>query len=90
MPFENVRDSGGKTCPNQEIWFPRCIIHREVLCKTGFNMNHVTSTAVKVVNLIRARGSNHRQFTSLLQDTDAEHTDAPYNSNIRWLSLITQ
>lgn len=53
-----------------------CIIRQEVLCKTVLrDMNHVTSRVVKIVNFILARGLSLRQFTSLLQDSDAEHTD---------------
>jgi hypothetical protein len=50
-------------------------------------VNHVTSTAARLVNFIGARDLSRRQFMSLLQDLDAEHTDVQYHSNIRWLGL---
>jgi len=50
-------------------------------------MKHVTSTVMKLVNFIQTRELNHRAFISPLQDLDAEHTDVPYYSNVRWLSL---
>jgi hypothetical protein len=43
-------------------------------------MNHGTSTAVKLENFISARDLNYKQFLSMLQDLDAEHTDVPYTS----------
>jgi hypothetical protein len=65
----------------------RWIIHQEVHFKNVLNMNRVTSTVDILVNFVRASGLNHRFFISLLQDLDAEHADAPYDSSVRWLRL---
>ena len=35
----------------------------------------------------RARGLQHRQFISFLEETDADHQDLLYHSRVRWLSL---
>ncbi|CAM2112122.1 unnamed protein product [Caretta caretta] len=59
----------------------------EVLCKNVLDIDHVVRTVVKIVNYIRARGLNHRQFISLLEDTDAKHQDLLYHTNVHWLSL---
>ncbi|XP_068246823.1 general transcription factor II-I repeat domain-containing protein 2-like [Palaemon carinicauda] len=42
---------------------------------------------VRAVNLIRARGLNHRQFRSFLEDIEADFTDVLYHTNIQWLSM---
>ena len=42
---------------------------------------------VHVINLIRARGLNHRQFKCLLDDMESEYSDVLYHSKVRWLSL---
>ncbi|XP_068246864.1 general transcription factor II-I repeat domain-containing protein 2-like [Palaemon carinicauda] len=42
---------------------------------------------VRAVNLIRARGLNHRQFRSFLENIEADFTDVLYHTNIRWLSM---
>ena len=46
-------------------------------------MQHVVNPVVKIVNFIRARGLNHRQFKTLLENSD--HNDIPYNTAVRWL-----
>ena len=38
-------------------------------------------------NLIRARGLNHRQFKTFLEDLESEHWDVLSHSRVRWLSL---
>lgn len=55
--------------------FVACIIQQEVLCKNVLDIDHVIHTVVKIVNYIRVRGFSHRQFISLLEDTDAENQD---------------
>ena len=42
---------------------------------------------VSAVNLIRARGLNHRQFRNFLKDIEADFTDVLYHTNVRWLSM---
>ena len=50
-------------------------------------MKHVTDPVVKIANFIRARGLNHRQFVSLLEDIGSDHSDVLYHTSVRWLSL---
>ena len=47
-------------------------------------MNHAMDVVVGTVNFIRARGLNHRQFSKLLNETDAP--GLPYHTEVRWLS----
>ncbi|KAK7881164.1 hypothetical protein WMY93_029573 [Mugilogobius chulae] len=70
-----------------DVIFLHCIIHQESLCKSVLQLDHVVKVVVKLVNFIRARGLNHRQFIAFLEETDAEHHDLLYHSNVRWLSL---
>ena len=37
---------------------------------------------VHVINLIRARGLNQRQFKRLLDDTESEYSDVLYHSKV--------
>lgn len=64
-----------------------CIIHQESLCKSVLNFKHVSDIIVAVVNLIKSRGLNHRQFKTLLNDLECEHSDVLYHNNVRWLSM---
>ena len=68
----------------QQISCIHCIIHQEVLCRKVLKTNHVMDVVVGTVNLIRARGLNHRQFSKLLDEIDAP--GLPYQTEVRWLS----
>ena len=46
------------------------------------DMRHVVDPVVKIVNYIRTRGLNHRQFTKLLEDCDSDHRGVPYHTAV--------
>uniref|UniRef100_H2YX15 DUF4371 domain-containing protein n=1 Tax=Ciona savignyi TaxID=51511 RepID=H2YX15_CIOSA len=71
----------------RELIFLHCIIHQEALCKKVLDIKHVVDPVVKIVNLIRARGLNHRQFITFLEDCGSDHSDVPYHTAVRWLSV---
>lgn len=52
--------------PNLDLIVLRCIIHQESLCKSVLPLDHVAKTVVKLVNFIKARGHNHRQYSVTL------------------------
>ncbi|KAG8239756.1 hypothetical protein J437_LFUL018194 [Ladona fulva] len=68
--------------------FLHCIIHQQALCAKYVDICSVLNPVVKMVNLIRSRGLNHRQFRDTLKDTDTESQDLPCNTavRVRWLS----
>ena len=45
-------------------------------------MRHVVDPVVKIVNYIRTRGLNHRQFTKVLEDCDSDHSGVPYHTAV--------
>ena len=71
----------------RELLFLHCIIHQEVLCKKVLKMKHIVDPVIKIVNFIRARGLNHRQFTTLLEDCNMDHSGVPYHTHVSWLSF---
>ncbi|KAG6922308.1 GTF2I repeat domain containing 2B [Chelydra serpentina] len=63
-----------------------CILHQEALCSKSLQMKEVMDVVVKTVKFIRARGLNHRQFTSFLANMDSEYGELLYHTQVRWLS----
>ncbi|XP_065645391.1 general transcription factor II-I repeat domain-containing protein 2-like [Hydra vulgaris] len=61
-----------------------CIIHLEVSCGKTIDLDYVIKRIASVVNFIGARGLNHRQFASLLNENDSEYEDLPYYTKVRW------
>ena len=59
-----IQDQVAELNPDQKMIFLHGIIHQEVLCKCVLKMNHVVDTVTKVVNFIKAKSLNHRQFVS--------------------------
>ena len=66
----------------------KCIIHQEVLASkvTHLDMTGLMSTEVKIINFVLARGLNHRQFRSLLEEMNPQYQDMVYFCEVRWLS----
>ena len=69
-----------------ELTVYHCIIHQVVLCGKALEMEHVMSTIKPVVYFIRAKGLNHQQFKSILEELDSEYRDVSYHTEVRWLS----
>ena len=67
-----------KTHHNRSFQHFHCIIHQQVLCSKVIKIDNVFKTVAKVVNFIRARRLNHREFMSLLNDVESEYEDLPY------------
>lgn len=65
-----------------------CIIHQENLCSKFSNgrLTEVMQTVVSIVNLIRSKSLNHRQFKLMLEEIDTEYADLILHTDIRWLS----
>nr|XP_039258495.1 general transcription factor II-I repeat domain-containing protein 2A-like [Styela clava] len=85
--LKRMKDRVNEIDPKQQLVFLHCIIHQQVLCKSVLKISHVTDVVTKLVNFIRSRALNHRQFISLLEEQENEHTDIGYHTTVRWLSL---
>lgn len=62
-------------------------MHQEILCKKVVKLKHVITVVLKVVNFIRGRALNHRQFVNFLKAIECDFIDIPYHTEIRRLSL---
>ncbi|KAF2365349.1 hypothetical protein FHG87_003896 [Trinorchestia longiramus] len=65
-----------------------CIPHRHALAVKTLpkTLKDVMSTTIQVVNLIRARATNHRLYKVVCQDIGSLHNVLLYYSEKRWLS----
>lgn len=71
-----MQDKVTEINPVQKVEFLHCILHQHVLCKSVLKIDVVT----KIVNFIRARALNHRQFVALLEEHETEHSNISYHS----------
>ncbi|KAI7789436.1 putative general transcription factor II-I repeat domain-containing protein 2-like [Triplophysa rosa] len=72
--LKRLQDKVKDECLNsEELIFLHCIIHQEALCKSVLKLENVVKVVVKLVNFIRARALNHRQFIQLLNETGVFH-----------------
>ena len=62
------------------------IVHQENLCAQSLRLNHVMSTVVPCINLVKSRGLNSRQLKEFLNNLHSEHGDLVYYCEVRWLS----
>ena len=68
-----------------EILNYHCLIHQQQLCALKLNMKVLMTDIVEVVNFIRSRGLNHREFKAYLDEVGSEYEDV-YFSKVRWLN----
>jgi hypothetical protein len=63
-----------------------CIIHQEHLCENILGFEHIITTAVSSVNLIKSNNLNHCPFQQLLADIQSEYDDVKCFCDLHWLS----
>jgi len=69
-----------------EIHHIHCILHQEILCTKVIKMENVLNPIKKIINFIRSRGLNQRQFSRFLNDSESEYSGLSYYTEVRWLS----
>lgn len=72
---------------NYDLMSFHCIIHQQSLCKHKFPFKNVSDVIIEVVNIIKSKALNHRQFCSFLQEFKSDYIDVIYYSSVRWLSI---
>ena len=66
-----------------EPMFLHCIIHQQALCAKYVDIICVLNPVIKMENLIRSHGLNHRQFREMLKETDKESVDLLHYTAVR-------
>ncbi|XP_026475998.1 general transcription factor II-I repeat domain-containing protein 2B-like [Ctenocephalides felis] len=79
--FQDIKDATG-----EEIFINHCMIHQESLCAKKLTLPHVTIPVIKLINFIKSRGLNHREFKEFLNNLESEYGDVIFNTEVRWLS----
>ncbi|XP_026469377.1 general transcription factor II-I repeat domain-containing protein 2B-like [Ctenocephalides felis] len=62
-------------------------LHKRIRDKKSLKLNHVVTVVTKVVNFIRGRAVNHRQFFEFLKEIESDFYEIPYHTEVRWLSI---
>ncbi|XP_075423872.1 general transcription factor II-I repeat domain-containing protein 2-like [Ascaphus truei] len=81
-----LRKKQSEIYEGSKIHHTHCIIHQEVLCTKVINMENVLTSIKKIINFIRSRGLNQRQFSAFLSELDSEYSGLSYYTEVRWLS----
>uniref|UniRef100_A0A3B4C9Y8 HAT C-terminal dimerisation domain-containing protein n=1 Tax=Pygocentrus nattereri TaxID=42514 RepID=A0A3B4C9Y8_PYGNA len=65
-----------------------CILHQEALCAQTFppERTEVMNVVIQIINKIMAKGLNHRQFRSLLDEVESTYSDLLLHNRVWWLS----
>ena len=66
--------------------FLHCIIHQLALCSKHLVISCAMKPVVWAVNFLRSQALIHRQFQTFLKEIDADYSDLPYHTTVRWLS----
>jgi len=76
-----------KRCIAWRLKYSICLLSLwRAVCRWFKHGNSILTPVVKIINSIRSRGLNHRQFKTFRPEINCEQTDDVFYSKIRWLS----
>jgi galactitol-specific phosphotransferase system IIB component len=75
-----------KNITGRYLFVYHCLVHQGNLCAISVKMTNVITVVAKLVNYVRSKGLNHRQFQQFLSDMDSENGDVLYYTEVRWLN----
>lgn len=73
-------------CKDTELKSVHGLILQESLCAKTVKMDHVMDRVIYTVTWIRSRGSNHRKFSALFNELDAQYGSLFCSTEHKWLS----
>ncbi|XP_023211663.1 general transcription factor II-I repeat domain-containing protein 2A-like, partial [Centruroides sculpturatus] len=79
--FQDIKKVTGR-----KILVNHCIIHQENLCAKRLSLPNATLPIIKLINFIKSRELNHREFKEFLKDLETEYGDVVFNTEVHWLS----
>uniref|UniRef100_A0A8C9ZDY1 SPIN-DOC-like zinc-finger domain-containing protein n=1 Tax=Sander lucioperca TaxID=283035 RepID=A0A8C9ZDY1_SANLU len=80
-----------KSTLNRKLLTFHCILHQEALCAQTFppECTEVMNVVIQIVNKIMAKGLNHRQFRSLLDELESTYSDLLLSENFPGQQRLT-
>jgi hypothetical protein len=60
---------------NPQLMQYHCIIYQQNLCAKYVSLQDLIKVIVKIVNFIRQKGLNHREFQTYISQTEVEYGD---------------
>ena len=68
--------------------WPHCFLHKQALMAKNLSeeLHDTLNAVIKCVNYIKARPLNQGLFSSLCDETGADHTELLLHTEVRWLS----
>lgn len=71
---------------NKHVTSLHCIIHQEALCAKAIDFSETMNQVKQIIIYIRSNALRHRQFRTILYDSEVSFEDVLYHVPVRWLS----
>ena len=72
---------------NKHVTSLHCIIHQEALCAKATDFRETLNQIKQIISIyIRSNALRHRQFCTILYDSEVSFEDVLYHVPVRWLS----
>ncbi|XP_058389185.1 general transcription factor II-I repeat domain-containing protein 2-like isoform X2 [Diceros bicornis minor] len=73
-------------CKDTELKSVHGLILQESLCANKLKMDHVMDVVIYTITWIHSHGSNHRKFSALFNELDAQYGSLFCSMELKWLS----
>lgn len=82
----NLKSKVEMFCRDAELKSIHCIIHQKLFFTKKLKLELVMGVMINTMSWLRSWGSDHRQFSALLEELNAQYGNMLYHMKVRWLS----